>query len=160
MRRRRTRGLAATAGVFGAAVASAAHAALPGYAEGGLFWLRWAAALGLCLLLAIAGAYALKVRQSGGPVRPGPGVFGVGAFGKGRLRPGSLWAAALRATVTWPPGVRSLDTGAVRRLRVIESLRVSAQLEVCLLECDDRELLLATTAQGVVLLKDGPKIAR
>lgn len=128
--RRRTRrlGLAAAA----AAAASTAQAATSdvSVADSTLFWVRWAGALGLCLLLALAGAYAMKVRQSGAPVR---------------------------LSLAFPRWAQPLGGLAARRLRLIESLRISPQLEVSLVECDDRELLLATTSHGAVLLREGPK---
>jgi flagellar biogenesis protein FliO len=114
------------------AQAATVGAAAPGAAEGALFWLRWAAALGLCLLLAWAGAYALKARQSG---------------------------SAVPLRFVRPRWMNPLAAAGPRRLRRVESLRISPQLEVTLLECDDRELLLATTPQGAMLLKEGPKTA-
>ena len=96
----------------------------------GMFWLRWAAALSLCLLLAVAGAYAIKSRQAQLPGRP-----------------------TLRV-LRWP---KLLPEPRQRRLRLIESLKVSPQLELSLVECDDGELLLAATSQGAVLLRERPK---
>jgi hypothetical protein len=158
--------LAAAASWAGAA--SAAQAAPSGVAEGPLFWLRWAAALGVCLLLAFAGAYALKARQSGALVPAGvlrPGRFRRGAAGLGGgaatfAGPIFAWPSFSWVSFSGVSGASRRGAGAARRLQVVESLRVSPQLEVCLLACDDRELLLATTAQGLVVLKDGPKIAR
>jgi hypothetical protein len=146
-----------------AGAASAAQAAPSGVAEGPLFWLRWAAALGLCLLLAFAGAYALKARQSGALVAAG--VLRPGRFRRGPAGPGGGFATFAGPIFTWPSfswasGASRRGAAAARRLQVVESLRVSPQLEVCLLACDDRELLLATTAQGLVVLRDGPRTAR
>lgn len=41
-----------------------------------------------------------------------------------------------------------------RRLRMIENLRLSHQVDLCLVELDGRELLVAATAQGATLLVD------
>lgn len=39
------------------------------------------------------------------------------------------------------------------RLRLVESLRVGPQVHVCLVVCDDQELLLAVTPQSARILK-------
>lgn len=134
MSRPRRPGALASAAVATSVLAPLAARAAPlGAAapDGGLFWLRWMAALGLCLLLAVAGAYAVKHRQ------------GAQAGGWPTLRPSS-----------WGNPLRSLGP---RRLRLIESLRVNPHLEVSLVECDGCELLLAATPQGAVLLRETPK---
>ncbi len=41
-----------------------------------------------------------------------------------------------------------------RRLQLVESLRLSHQIDVCLLKCDDRHLLVAATQQGAFLLSE------
>jgi hypothetical protein len=87
-------------------------------------WLRWLLALGLCLGLAAAGALALRARMGVGR----PAVS----------NPLSLW---LKATA---PGSR--------RLRVLETVRATPTLEVCLLACDGREYLVAATPHSVVQL--------
>lgn len=43
--------------------------------------------------------------------------------------------------------------GIERRLRVVESTRLSNQVDVCLLRVDDDELLLAVSPHGAVLLR-------
>jgi flagellar biogenesis protein FliO len=45
-----------------------------------------------------------------------------------------------------------LFTAATRRVQLVESLRLSHQVDVCLLKCDDRHILLAATAQGAILI--------
>lgn len=46
-----------------------------------------------------------------------------------------------------------------RRLRLVESLRLSHNVDVCLLECDSEHFLVAATPQGAVLLS-GHSIGR
>lgn len=106
-------------------VARAAPLAAEGQLNGPFFWVRWAGALILCLGLALAAAVAMKARQ-------------------GRPTRGSKWPF-----MRWLADSRSPD----RRLRLLETLRVGSHLEVSLLACDDEELLVASTAQGAVLLK-------
>jgi flagellar biogenesis protein FliO len=46
-----------------------------------------------------------------------------------------------------------------RRLRLVERLRIGAQVELCIVECDGCDLLLAVDGGGAVLLarlSDGP----
>jgi flagellar biogenesis protein FliO len=42
--------------------------------------------------------------------------------------------------------------GGFRRLQLVETLRLSHQVDVCLLRCDSGHLLIAATPQGAVLL--------
>jgi flagellar biogenesis protein FliO len=49
------------------------------------------------------------------------------------------------------PKLRLLGGG--RRMRLVEALRLSHQVDICLLQCDDEELMLAASAQGVTLIK-------
>ena len=41
-----------------------------------------------------------------------------------------------------------------RRLRLLETVRLSHQVDVCLLRWDDRDLIVAATPQGAVLLAE------
>jgi flagellar biogenesis protein FliO len=77
-------------------------------------WWRVVAALGLCLALAVAAAFALRTRMRG-VVRPVAG-------------------------------------GGARQIQLMESLRLSHQVDVCLLRCADQRVLVATSPHGVVLL--------
>ena len=43
-----------------------------------------------------------------------------------------------------------------RRLRLVESLRLGPQADLCIVECDGRELLIAASAQGTRLLANLP----
>jgi hypothetical protein len=79
-------------------------------------WWRVAAALALCLALAVGAAFALRYRMRG--------------------------------------AMPSL-TPAKRRLKLVESLRLSHQVDVCLLSCEDRQFLIAATPHGAVLISGG-----
>lgn len=92
-------------------------------------WIRWLGALALCLALALGGALALRARISAG--RP--------------LTSLGLLSAWLRNPAAAP-----------RRVRVIESVRASPTLELCLFSCDGRDYLVAATPQGVVQLAPAP----
>ena len=48
----------------------------------------------------------------------------------------------------------SSGTEGERQLRLVESLRLSHQVDVCLIECEGRRLLVAATPQGLVMLGD------
>ncbi len=41
---------------------------------------------------------------------------------------------------------------APRQLKLVESLRLSHQVDVCLVACGDRQVLVATSPQGAILL--------
>jgi flagellar biogenesis protein FliO len=80
---------------------------------------RVAAALVLCIVLAVGAAFALRVKM------------------RGRL-----------------PSVRG---GSERRMRLVENLRLSHQVDLCLVELDGREIIVAATAQGASLLAGGSR---
>ncbi len=93
-------------------------------------WWRVAGALVLCLGLAVAGAVALRARLGGGRLPRG------------------------LAGLKLPVGL-NLPEGGPRRLQLVETIRLSHQIDVCLIRCDDRHLLVAAGPQGVsVLAKD------
>ena len=89
--------------------------------DDGVAWWRVAAALILCLLLAVGGAFALRTRLGGGIAARGP-----------------LWLRAAQPT---------------RRLELIETLRVKPQVDLLIVRCDGRELLLSASAQGAELIE-------
>jgi flagellar biogenesis protein FliO len=71
------------------------------------------------------------------------------------LASGAAFALRARFRGALPP-----LRGPGRRLRLIESLRLSHQTDLCLVELDGRELVIASTAHGASLLLDrgdGPK---
>lgn len=93
---------------------------------------RVAAALLLCLALAVGGALALRIRLRG-LARP-PGA--------------SKWWLLL------PSPSRFLGAGQ-RRLQLVETLRLSHQVDICLFSCDERHFIVAATPQGVTDLTAG-----
>jgi hypothetical protein len=97
-------------------------------------WWRVAGALVLCVALAIAAAFALKLQQ-GGQLK----ASGV------RFRPADLAAALKRLAQPTP------------KLRLIETLRLSHQVDVCLIHYDDTEFAIAAGPQGGTLLFMRPK---
>jgi flagellar biogenesis protein FliO len=82
-------------------------------------WWRVLAALLLCLVLGVAGAYALRAR------------LGVGTVPQ----------------VPW-----RLGSAPAKRLRIIESVRVGQQVEVCLIACDGREHLIAVSPHAIEVM--------
>jgi flagellar biogenesis protein FliO len=56
-------------------------------------------------------------------------------------------------------GVARPAPKAGRQLQLVESMRLSHQVDVCLLACDGEQLLVATSPQGVVLLAGGKPTA-
>jgi len=51
----------------------------------------------------------------------------------------------------WP--IFSGSSAGTRRLRIIETLRVAPQVQLCLIACDEETLLLAASPQGVTVLE-------
>lgn len=96
------------------------------------YW-RVAAALLLCLLLALAAALALKARLSGSIV--GPSGLRLRAF----RSPTRLIGNFLK-----PP--------LPRRLAAMETIRISPHADVCLFRCDGKTYLVAATPHGVTVL--------
>jgi hypothetical protein len=91
-------------------------------------WWRIAIVLAFCLALAVGAALALRARL-GGASRPAlQSPFASLVSGLRLLKPG--------------PGVVSL----------VETVRLSHQIDICLIRWRENELLVAATAQGVVLL--------
>lgn len=109
---------------------------LGGASEPKVSWWRVLGALILCVALAIGAAVALKARMRGQPpLKPGRAPPGLG--------PLSDWMGRLM--------VRG-DTAATRGIQLIESRRLSHQVDICHLRFDEHDFLLAVTAQGVTLL--------
>lgn len=97
-------------------------------------WWRVALGLILCLALTVGAALALKTRMGGGAVFVSGPWQGV--------------AEALRARY---PKLNA----APRRLKLVETLRLTPQLQICLLACDDLEILIAATPQGAFVVTPG-----
>jgi flagellar biogenesis protein FliO len=53
-------------------------------------------------------------------------------------------------------GSMPLTMGRARRLQVIETLRLSHQVDICLVACDGAEFLVAAAPQGVTTIGTGP----
>ena len=82
-----------------------------------LAWWRVAGSFGLCILLAVGGALALRAR------------LGLPMKGLGHPQ---------------------------RRLRLLETIRLSHQIDLCLVACDGREFMVAATPHGATLLGAAP----
>ena len=68
-------------------------------------------------------------------------------------------AYAMRSRMGGLPLLSGLFSGARpnrRRLQLVETLRLSHQIDLCVVACDGEELLVAAGPQGVQLLKDLP----
>jgi flagellar biogenesis protein FliO len=63
-------------------------------------------------------------------------------------------AYALRTRMGGLPFLSATRPG--RRMQLVESLRLSHQIDLCVVACDGQELLVAAGPQGVQLLKDLP----
>jgi hypothetical protein len=96
-------------------------------------WWRVVAALAICLALTLGAGVALRARQKGGGASPGQG-------------PMALLEAVLRR--------RGLG-GASQRLKLVETLRLSHQVEVCLCRYDEIDFVIAATPHGAFLVTPG-----
>lgn len=95
---------------------------------------RVVGALVFCCVLGAGGALALKYRLQG--AKPSPRSFDPRVLGK-------LFIGM---------GRKSADAeGAPARLKVIETVRLSYQVDVSLLECDGERLVIVTTPQGAFI---------
>jgi len=97
-------------------------------------WWRIAAALLLCVLLAGVAAVALHLRMTGRL----PSLKG-GKLNLPALRNGSIG--------------RLFGAPAERRLRSVETIRVSPYADVCLFTCDGKTYLVAATPHGVTVIE-------
>lgn len=101
--------------------------------ESGTLWFRFIASLLLCLMLAVGGALALRARM--GHAAPALQV--------------PAWGRRLLAWVT--PRLRISEVSSnPPRLRLVQSLRLSPQVQVCLLDLDGDDVLVSVTAAGSV----------
>ncbi|MDB5441401.1 MAG: Flagellar biosynthesis protein FliO [Caulobacteraceae bacterium] len=130
MTHRRRLGLAAFALALATGLAGVAEAQVLGQgpAPGVSAW-RVVAALVLCLVLAVAGAVALKSRLGARAPKVWP------------LQGLNLWR--------WRTAARG-----GRRVEALESIRLSPQVEVCLFNCDGRAFLAVATTQGGLQVVD------
>lgn len=114
---------------------TAALAQTLGTGEGlGLPWWRVAGSLIACLIVAALAAIAMKLSLQRNGVTNAKSAKG-------------------RSTLF---DFRAVLSASPRRVKVIEAVRVSQSLEVCLFTADQTEYLVAATAGGAVLLRSGP----
>jgi len=124
--------------VLSAALLSAGPAFAQALAQGAatpIAWWRIFAVLLLCLLLAVAAAVALHFRATG------------------RLPNLNL----KNARITLPAGrsgalQQLFGSASERRLKAVETIRVSPYADVCLFICDGKTYLIAATPQGVTVI--------
>jgi hypothetical protein len=90
-------------------------------------WWRVISALIFCLLLAVGAALAIKVKLQGGE--------------------------AINASFWRQPGQSlKLFDGGPRRLKLIETLRLSHQVDICLVKCGDGDFVVAATPHGAFIV--------
>lgn len=53
-------------------------------------------------------------------------------------------------------GLGSRAIGRTRRLQLVESLRLSHQVDLCIVDCDGGEFIVAATPHGATLINAGP----
>lgn len=92
-----------------------------------IHWWRVLGALVVCIGLAIGGAFALRHRLQLGAM---PQLFAAGP--------------------------RLFGPAPQRRLKLVESVRLNQQVDVCLVRCDGQDYLLAVSPGGIVSLAGGP----
>jgi hypothetical protein len=117
-------------GLAVAGVATSASAQTLGLQpEPAMPWWRVIGALIICLLLALGAAIALRSRLAPGGTLP-------------------LGLRLPRFTV-----LEGLAGRAPKRLQLVETLRLSHQIDVCLLECDGASMIIAATPQGAIVVR-------
>jgi len=91
-------------------------------------------------------AWAQTLGQGGGTNLPWWRVIGALILCLG-LAIGAAFALKTRLR-----GAGPVFSSAKRRLQLVETLRLSHQVDICLLTCDDQTLVVAATPQGAVFL--------
>jgi hypothetical protein len=128
------------AGLSAALLATPALAQrLGGAADVDVPWWRLAGALFLCLALAFGGALALRTRLRG--------AGSVSAVGPKLALPLGALSSAGEALRLFKPRAA--------RLRPVQTVRMSPNLDLCLFTYDGKEFLVAATPHGVTVLS-GP----
>ena len=117
---------------------------LPVYAQtlgqaGGpeISWWRIIGAFLFCCLLGVAGAFALKYRMRR------QGVAG---------KPVAFDPRVLSGLFEMFQGKASKGGGDEARLKVLSTVRLGYQVEVSLLECDGKTVMIATSPQGAFVI--------
>ncbi|KSB91873.1 hypothetical protein AS593_07560 [Caulobacter vibrioides] len=108
--------------------------------------LSFTASLSLAAWLAGGSAYAQQLGQGGGTDVPIWRVLGA------LLLCLTLVVGAALALKHRVKGGAPIFSDAKRRLQLVESVRLSHQVDVCLLKLDDREIVVAATPHGAVFL--------
>ena len=101
---------------------------------------------GAFLLCAAAPAFAQRLGQGTGTEVPIWRVLGALALCL------ALAVAAAYFLRRRMGGAMPLAMGRVRRLQLVETLRLSHQVDVCLVRCDGAEFLVAASAQGATTI--------
>ncbi|MFA5599808.1 MAG: hypothetical protein WDA06_04345 [Phenylobacterium sp.] len=97
-------------------------------------WWRVVLALAISLGLGLAAALALRARLRGGVASPAAAIAGLFRVGPGPSGPSDQ-----------------------RRLQLVETIRLSHQVDICLLRCGDAEFLVAATPAGAFQLRARPE---
>lgn len=118
---------------------------LPGLKRPFKDWLAAAA----CAWLAAAPAAAQRLGQGTGTEVPIWRVLGALVLCLGLA---AAAAVILRRRLRGPG---PMAFGRARRLQLVEILRLSHQVDLCVVSCDGGEFLVAATPHGAALIKDG-----
>lgn len=125
------------AAAHAACLASAAPALGQTLGGGGgdvhIAWWRVLLALSISLGLGLAAALALRARLRGGAPSPADAIVALFRVGSGPRRPSDQ-----------------------PRLQLVETVRLSHQVDICLLRCGDAEFLVAATPAGALELQTRP----
>jgi len=105
-------------------------------------------ALAAALLVAAAPAFAQRLGQGTGTEVP---IWRVLAALLLCLSLAVAAAVLLRRRLGG--GARPVAFGGSRRLQLVETLRLSHQLDLCVVSCDSGEFLIASTPHGATLIK-------
>jgi len=108
--------------------------------------LRLRAGIGMAALLTGAPALAQRLGQGTGTEVPVWRVLGALAFCLAL----AVAAAILLRRRLGGPGRAAF--GSARRLQLVESLRLSHQIDLCVVRCDGAEFLLAATPHGATVI--------
>ena len=111
-------------------------------------------AVALLTLLAAAPAFAQRIGQGTGTEVPIWRVLIALALCLG-LAVGAAYVLRRRLG-----GAMPLAMGRSRRLQLVESLRITPQVHICLVSCDGAEFLVAASPQGAAAIEPGAPLGR